>query len=95
MADFVKLNDEPIEIERVPDEHDERRDFEPSFWWNNRRYFMDDFIRIHNNPWLGGAAEYPEHIHAVESENYYHPLYIELIGDSEVNVYEEDVRVYY
>ena len=43
--EWVKLNDEPIEIEYVEDEHDEEYDFQPSFWWNNQRYHLNDFIR--------------------------------------------------
>ena len=49
---FIKQNKEPVPIECVPDEHEEARDFLPSFWWNNRRYFIQDFIRCHNNPWI-------------------------------------------
>ena len=86
MNEYIKLNDEPIEIEFVEDEHDGARDFTPSFWWNNRRYYLDDFTRTHNNPWIGG--EWPENIHAFESNEYYSPLYIELVGDEAVNVYE-------
>ena len=88
---FVKLNDEPIEIEYVEDEHDESRDFQPSFWWWNQRYYLDDFIRIHNNPWVSPVYdEYPEYIHAYESNNYHNPLYIEITDDGDyVNVYEE------
>ena len=82
---YNKLNVEPIEIEYVEDEHEESRDFTPSFWWNNRRYYFKDFLRTHDNPWVGG--DFPEYIHAYESENYYNPLYIELIGDGAVNVY--------
>ena len=84
---FIKQNDEPVEIECVEDEHEEARDFQPSFWWNNRRYYLDDFIRCHNNPWVGG--EFPEHIHGYEADNYWNPLFIELIGDEFVNIYEE------
>ena len=91
MTEFKKINEEPIEIEYVEDEHNEERDFEPSFWLAaagyNRRYYLDSFIRVHNNPWIG-ASEYPEHIHAVEADEYYRPLYIELVGDEAVNVYE-------
>ena len=85
---FVKLTEEPIEIEYVPDEHEEENDFKPSFWFRNRRYFIENFIRVHDNPWMGGAVEYPEYIHAVEADSYYRPLFIELVGDSAVNVYE-------
>ena len=87
---FKKLNDEPVEIEEVEDEHEAENDFKPSFWFNNRRYFIENFVRVHNNPWMGSVEEYPEYIHAVESENYFSPLYIELIGDSAVNVYREE-----
>ena len=52
---FVKQNKDPIPIESVPDEHEEAYDFVPSFWWNNRRYFLQDFIRCHNNPWIGSV----------------------------------------
>lgn len=83
---YIKINEEPVEIEYVEDEHNEERDFEPSFWINNRRYFIADFIRTHNNPWVGG--EWPDYIHGFEAEEYYHPIYIELIGDYAVNVYE-------
>lgn len=90
MTEYKKINDEPIEIEHVEDEHDEERDFVPSFWLAaagyNRRYYIDDFMRTHNNPWI--YDEYPEHIHGVQTDEYYRPLYIELISDVAVNVYE-------
>lgn len=86
MSRYLKQNVEPVKIETVLDEHNEERDFEPSFWWNNRRYYLDDFIRCHDNPWTGG--DFPEHIHGYEAENYFNPLYIETIGDHAVNIYE-------
>lgn len=89
---FEKLNDEPIPIECVEDEHEERRDFQPSFWWFNRRYYLDSFVRCHNNPWMPTGVEFPEHIHGVEADSYCSPLFIELIGDSAVNVYKEKRR---
>ena len=90
---YVKLNEEPIEIECVPDEHEEENDFKPSFWFWNRRYFLENFIRVHNNPWLGTNAYdyYPEYIHGLQADEYYRPLFIELVDgrDEYVNVYEE------
>ena len=83
---FIKQNDEPIPIEEVEDEHYEELDFEPSFWWNNHRYYLKDFIKYHNNPWVSDFG-IPDYIHAVEADNYYHSLYIELIGDEYVNIY--------
>lgn len=85
---YIKLNNKPIAIEYVEDEHEASRDFEPSFWWWNRRYYLSDFIRCHNNPWLG--ENYPAEIHAVECGNYYNPLFISLTEDGEgVYIYEE------
>lgn len=85
--EWRKLNDDPIEIEYVEDEHEEENDFKPSFWWNNRRYFLENFLRTHNNPWI--ADNFPEFIHGMEAEEYYRPVFIELIGDEAVNVYTE------
>ena len=91
MDEFKKINEEPIEIEYVEDEHDEDRDFQPSFWLAaagyNKRYYIDDFVSV-NSPWCGYGGDFPDHIHAVEVENYYNPVFIELIDDSAVNVYE-------
>lgn len=85
---FKKLNIEGIEIKTVPDTA-EARDFEPSFWWDGKRYYLNDFIRVHNNPWLGACEDIPEYIHGVQSNAYYKPLYIELVGSDYVNVYEK------
>ena len=88
MAEYVKQNEDWIEIEYVEDEHDAEKDFQPSFWWNNRRYYLDDFIRCHNNPWI--SDNFPEHIHAYEANEYYHPLFIGIADSGDcLNVYEE------
>lgn len=88
MERYVKINTEPIEIEYVEDEHNENRDFEPSFWCNNRRYYLTDFTRIHDNPFICGD-NFPDYIHGIENETYYRPLFIELINnDTAVNAYE-------
>lgn len=84
--EFVKVNDEPIEIEYVEDEHNEERDFQPSFWFNNRRYYLDDFLRT-QSAWTN--MDVPDYIHGYEADNYHNPLFIELIKDEAVNVYEE------
>jgi len=87
--EYVKQNEDWIEIEYVPDEHDEERDFQPSFWWNNQRYYLDRFIRVHNNPWMGGISDAPDYIHGYEADNYWHPLYVEVSESGDcVNVYE-------
>lgn len=88
MTEYKKQNAEPIEIEYVEDEHDEEHDFQPSFWWGNRRHFLEDFIRCHDNPWVGG--DFPEHIHGYEADNYWNPLFIEITnGGDAVNIYME------
>lgn len=92
MTEYIKINDEPIEIEYVEDEHEEARDFEPSFWLAaagyNRRYYLGDFVRTHDNPWIGG--EFPENIHGFESDEYWNPLFVEILdGGEAVNVYRQ------
>lgn len=91
--EYIRQNDKPVPIEFVEDEHEASRNFQPSFWWNNRRYYLDNFIRCHNNPWIGSASEFPEHIHAFESDNYHDPLFLELIEDKAVNIYLEKETV--
>ena len=86
---FEKLNKEPIVIECVEDEHEEALDFEPSFWWWNRRYYLKDFIRLRNNPWISSYLEWPDYIHGMEADQYISPLFIELIDDEFVNIYTE------
>ncbi len=84
---FQRLNNGPVDIEYVLDEHEDAKDFEPSFWFNNRRYFISDFTRTRNNPWIGNL-DFPEYIHGMETDNYYDPLYIELLRDDQVNIYQ-------
>lgn len=87
MSEYKKLNEDWIEIEYVEDEHEEENDFKPSFWWNNQRYFLDNFIRTHNNPWV--SDNFPDYIHAYEAEVYHNPLFIELNESGEaVNVFK-------
>lgn len=86
---FIKMNAEPLAIEEVADEHDEAKDFLPSFWFGNRRYYLDDFVRVHCNPWIHDS--FPAFIHGMQADEFFIGLclYLELIGDSFVNVYVE------
>ncbi len=91
MEQYKKLNNEPIEIEYVVNQNDdanEEKDLEPSFLFEGERYFLSEFVRTHNNPWIGG--EWPDHIHGYEVMNYYNPLFIELVGGDAVNVYRKE-----
>ena len=85
---FIKLNEDWIPVEYVEDEHDSEKDFQPSFWWWGKRYFLDDFIRLHNNPWVSDT-DVPDYIHAFY-DSYTENLYIELDEAGEnINVYKE------
>ncbi len=104
---FKKLNDEPIKIERVEDEHEEANDFKPSFWFENRRWFLENFTSTVTALYCGG--EWPEHIHAFQSDethsSFTDPLYLEFLdengqsaefwdeGGRFVNVYREREEV--
>lgn len=80
---FLKMNAEPIPVEFIADEDNKERDLEPSFWFDNRRYYLGDFIRAK-------SIFYPDYIHALEAEEYYNPLFLEMVGYSEaVNIYME------
>lgn len=85
--EYRKLNDTPIQIEHVEDEHQEERDFEASFWFENRRWFPGDFRDCHTSPY----AEYPEYIHMWDGENFRDPIFIEYVDEEQtaVNVYRE------
>lgn len=86
---YQKINDEPIPIECVPHEHITELDYEPSFWFENHRYMISDFLRTHDNPWC--VFDVPEYIHAIlmdgSARSYENPFYLQLIGDSHVNIY--------
>ena len=73
---YVKMNDQPVPIERVEDEHEACNDYEPSFWWNNHRNFLFNFTSARGNPWTGVMDV--------------HPLLLEFVdGNTAVNIYEE------
>lgn len=77
-----------VPVEYVEDEHDESRDFQPSFWYWNRRYYLEDFVRVHGNPWI--YDDYPEEVQGMEADEYYHPLFIGYDEALEaVTIYEE------
>ena len=90
-----KMNTELVPVEQLPDEHDESRDFHESFWWNSRRYYLEDFLRVHNNIWFpNGDDLYPDYIHGIDQYDWYNPIFIELVDDGNfVNVYEERLEL--
>ena len=84
-----------IPVEYVEDEHDSERDFEASFWYCNKRYYLNDFIRVHNNPWA--CYSYPDFIHGEQCDgspcSYEHPLLIGIDDAGEtVTVYSEVIK---
>ena len=83
---FVKQNDEPVAIEYFEDTEDESLTVRPGFVWNDCRYYLDQFVRCHNNPWV--LDTFPKHIHAMQYDQYYEPLFLEIIGGDYVNIYQ-------
>ena len=84
-----------VPLERVEDEHDESRDYEPSFWYNNRRYYIDDFAPYNVfetdifNYWdMFSEESYPMILNDGSRESYEHPFIIDIDGDR-VNIIEE------
>lgn len=78
---FVKLNDEPVEITFNEDDA-------PVFDWNGNTYYIDDFYKVRNNPWIE-VIDCPEYIHACDMD-WTHPLFIGLDDSGEyVDIYEQ------
>ena len=83
---FVKQNYEPVVIEYFEDKEDESLTIRPGFVWNDCRYYLDQFMRCHDNPWV--LDTFPEHIHAMQYDQYYEPLFLEFVGGDYVNIYQ-------
>lgn len=61
------------------------------FILNGKRHYLSDFVKCHNNPWVGDV--YPEYIHAYYAHEYYNPIFIELsvTGDA-VKIYLKEEK---
>lgn len=80
---YKKLNAEPVMFDFNDAEG------KISFEWRGERYYLDNFIRAHDNPYIGG--NFPEYIHGFEAENYFNPIFIEIVdGGESLNVYQEE-----
>lgn len=91
--EFRKLNDSPLDIEYVEPTEDDRDaygiadDWTPSFVFDGVRYYLDQFARI-GTPWVSSDG-IPSHIHGVQMDVHYNPLYVQIVRDGDaVNVYE-------
>lgn len=40
------------------------------FRYRNRRYYLDEFERIHNNPWRSKPVDYMKEFYGVKSESF-------------------------
>ena len=89
---YRKLNEKPIPIETIVDQGETGNfpDYDTCFVWQGHTYWMCDFIRCHNNPWIGD--NFPEYIHGMweyTAGAWDTGLFIELVGgDEAVNIYE-------
>ena len=83
MLQFKKLNKKPLKLYYAMKKG-------AYFNYKNKRYYINDFIRIRRNPWLN-ESNYPGFIHGIQNE-YYEPLFIELLDgyDTFINVYQEE-----
>lgn len=82
---FTKLNDEPVNIEFTTYENGETV---PSFYWADKRYYLSDFIRAHNNPWYTCGEDMPSFIHAV-STDFFNPIFLSIHDDETLDIYTE------
>lgn len=88
---FTKVNNEEVEwqSEFVPSQLDDDDDVSFYFEFDGDKYYLNDFLRVHNNPWFSGD-DYPNIIDGVYMHNSLEPLYIHLIGDYAVDVYRRN-----
>ena len=92
---FKKENAEPILIENVEDEHEEQWDFVPSFWWNNKRYHIEeDFKEICQGHWtdVPGNNAGDINITHIERDVFRDPMFLEFPDERHVNIYKEVER---
>lgn len=88
MKNFVKQNKRPLKIKYTNPIKSEPKAY---FVFHNKRYYMDEAIRTHENPWATG--KYPDYIHGYITDWYgFRNLYIEVCADNEtVNIYQEAI----
>lgn len=94
---FVKLNEEPIALNFIyVDENDDSVDESKIvFEFEGVEFDLEEFVKVRNNPWLT-TEEYPDYIHAIHMSSYGRPLYLELVDEEAVNLYNieyEDTNI--
>lgn len=82
---YIKVSKQPLEIHFLPDQ-DPRYEMQPSFVFNGCRYFLKDFLRIKNSPWIK-KDNFPDYIDAYQACEYNMPLFLHLYDDQTVDVY--------
>lgn len=95
---FTKVNNEEIawQSEFVPEEW--QSDYVPSqlnddgdilfyFEFDGNKYYLNDFLRVHDNPWFSGD-DFPTIIDGVYSNDTVDPIFVHLIGDWAVDIYK-------
>lgn len=86
ISDWLEIEyrgDENFEMEYRDDDDN----IKPGFTFNDKWYWLDRFIRVHNNP-VCGINNAPDYIHGYDSLDYWNPLFIELADSGDA------VRVY-
>lgn len=89
MLRIEKLNKYPIEVQwevENPEEYDEYIDARPYFYWKEKRYFLDEVIRVHNNGFIKDI--YPRFMHGLVCLGF-DDFFIEILQgiDDYVNIY--------
>lgn len=85
ISDWIEVvyHEIPDEMKEYTHEEDW---WQPCFDFNEKRYWLSEFTRCHNNPW--GNLNVPDYIHGYETMNYFDPLFISINDSSEfVKVY--------
>lgn len=84
-VEYIKVTKHPIEIHFLPDQ-DPRYEMQPSFVFNGARYWLKDFLRIKDSPWIK-EDNFPDYLDAYQANEYNFPLFLHLNKDQTIDVY--------
>lgn len=89
---FTKVNNEEIEwqsefVPYVGSQSNDDGDILFYFEFGGNKYYLNDFLRVHDNPWFSGD-DFPTIIDGVYSNDTVDPIFVHLIGDWAVDIYK-------
>ena len=64
---------------------------QPYVEFEGKTYWLNDFVRTHNNPW--GNIDCPDYIHGYDSTNIFCPMFIEISNSGDcARLYKHTIK---